>query len=114
MEPMKPMQPMKKMEPMETMQPVERMEPMEPPERWWPEHLGQPSSSGGQNRMRYAFFPDDYILLVETDGKLQAYDSGNHRISGVSQQQSRGQSLSFSSQNGNVDLNELKQVDLPL
>ncbi len=34
--------------------------------------------------MRYAFFPDKQRLLVETNGKLATYDSGDHRISGVS------------------------------
>jgi hypothetical protein len=56
MEPMKPMEPMQPMEPMEPMEP---MQPMAPPEQWWPESLGSPSASGGQNEMRYAFFPQD-------------------------------------------------------
>ena len=110
MKPMKPMQPMQPMEPMESMKP---MKPMAPAERWWPEHLGQPSTAGEQNQTRYAFFLEDYTLLVEIAGKLTAYDSGNNRITGVAQQQSDDQSLTFSSQNGTIDLNELKQIDLP-
>ncbi len=47
MEPMKPMAPMKPMEP---------MKPMAKSEAWWPADLGDPSSSGSQNDMRYAFF----------------------------------------------------------
>ena len=27
------------------------------PIAWWPSELGQPSSSGGQNQIRYAYFP---------------------------------------------------------
>jgi hypothetical protein len=58
--------------------------------------------------MRYAFFPHKRRLLVEQDGKLTTYDSGDHRIGGVSQQQSRGQSLAFTDQNGSVTLDDLK------
>lgn len=105
MEPMKPMAPMKPMEPMKPMQ------PMQPMEAWWPGELGEPSTSGGQNGVRYAFFPDKHRLLIERDGKLTTYDSGDHRIGGVSQQQSEGQSLAFTSQSGLVKLEELKQID---
>lgn len=49
MEPMKPMAPMKPMEP---------MKPMDPPASdWWPKGLSNPSSSGSQNDLRYAFSP---------------------------------------------------------
>jgi hypothetical protein len=59
------------------------MEPMKAPERWWPEELGeQPNSAGGQNEMRYAFFGDQHRLAIDTgDGKVQVYDTGDHRIS---------------------------------
>jgi hypothetical protein len=102
MEPMKPMAPMKPMEP---------MKPMAPAEKWWPDHLGQPSTSGSQNDMRYAFFPDQQRLLVEHGGKCTTYDSEDHRISGVSQQQSHDQHLAFTSQNGTVNLSELHQIE---
>jgi hypothetical protein len=77
---------------------------------WWPAALGTPSSSGGQNDMRYACFPDERRLAVMRDGKVRVYDTGDHRITGFSQQQSTGQTLSFSSQNGTVRLEELKEV----
>jgi hypothetical protein len=60
--------------------------------------------------MRYAFFAEKQRLLIEQGGKLTTYDSGDHRISGVSQQNIQGQSLAFTSQNGSVKLDELKQV----
>ena len=59
--------------------------------------------------MRYAFFPDKQRLLVETDGKLVTYDSGDHRISGVSQ--SNGQAPSFTTQDGDVNVSDLKVMD---
>jgi len=98
------------LEPMKPMQPMEPMKPMGGGEKWWPEDLGQPSTSGSQNAMRYAFFPDKQRLLIEQDGKLTTYDSGDHHINGVSQQDSQGQSLTFTSQNGPVKLDTLKQV----
>jgi hypothetical protein len=81
---------------------MEPMKPMSGGEKWWPEDLGQPSTSGSQNGMRYAFFPENRRLLTEQGGKLTTYDSGDHRISGVSQQQSQGQSLAFTDQNGSA------------
>jgi hypothetical protein len=69
-----------------TVEPMKPMEPMKPPseDKWWPPDLGQPSTSGSQNDMRYAFFPEKRRLLIEQDGKLATYDSADHRISGVS------------------------------
>ncbi|ACK50699.1 conserved hypothetical protein [Methylocella silvestris BL2] len=97
------------MEPMQPMKPMEPMKPMSWGEKWWPDELGQPSSSGAQNNMRYAFFPQKHRLLIEQDGKLTSYDSGDHQISGV-QQSGGSQPPSFTSQNGSVWLEELKKV----
>ncbi len=98
------------MEPMKPMKPMEPMKPMSGGEKWWPEDLGQPSTSGSQNSMRYAFFPEKHRLLIEQDGKVTTYDSGDHRISGVSQQHGQGQSLAFADQNGSVKLDDLTQL----
>ena len=77
-------------------------------EKWWPDNLGEPSSTGSQNSMRYAFFPKAHRLLIERDGNLSTYDSGEHQISGVQQS---GDLPNFTSQNGVVRLDELKKVD---
>jgi hypothetical protein len=98
------------MEPMEPMKPMAPMKPMSAGDKWWPDDLGEPSASGSQNGMRYAFFPEKHRLLVEHDGKLATYDSGDHRISGVSQQHGKDQSLAFTDQNGSVELHDLRQV----
>ena len=100
MEPMKPMRPMKPMEPMKS---------MGGGEAWWPEELGAPASSGSQDGLRYAFFPDRRRLLVERDGRLTAYDSGDHRIGGV--RQAGGGTATFTDGDGTVDLGDLKTVD---
>jgi hypothetical protein len=77
---------------------------------WWPDGLGTPSATGAQNDMRYACFPDQHRLAVTQDGRVRVYDTGDHRIGGFSQQQSGGQSLSFSSQLGTVRLEDLQEV----
>jgi hypothetical protein len=76
----------------------------------WPAELGQPSSSGGQNNMRYAVFPDSRRLAIDMNGQVEIFDTLDHWISGVSQQQSGDQSLSFSSQYGNVRVSDLPRV----
>jgi hypothetical protein len=104
---------MKPMSGMKPMTPMKPMEPMKAPERWWSEELGEnPNSAGGQNETRYAFFGDRQRLAVDTgDGNVQVYDTGDHRISGVQQQQSgSGKKVTFTSQHGEVDLATLKSA----
>jgi hypothetical protein len=78
---------------MEPMKPMETMKPMDAGPKWWPEDLGELGTSGSQNDVRYVFFPQSHRLAIQQDGKLALYDSGDHQISGVSQQQGGGQSL---------------------
>ncbi|OLP54588.1 hypothetical protein BJF92_03205 [Rhizobium rhizosphaerae] len=78
---------------------------------WWPAELGQPSSSGGQNDSAYAVFPGSQRLAIREGGEVAIYDTGSHMISGVSQQQGGGQSLSFSSQLGTFPVSSLRRVD---
>lgn len=79
------------------------------PEQWWPAGLGTASATGAQNGMRYACFPDSRRMAIEQAGTVTLYDSGDHRISGVSQQQSGSQDLTFSSQHGTI-----RAADLPV
>lgn len=68
--------------------------------QWWPIDLGVPFSSGAQNNIRYAVFPKR--LAVELNGDVTIYDTLDHNIGGVSQQQGGDTSLTFSSQYGTV------------
>ncbi len=77
--------------------------------QWWPAELGSPASTGAQNDLRYAFFPDARRLAIQQDGLVRVYDTGEHRLSGFSQQQGGGQSLTFMGQFGLV-----RVADLPL
>ncbi len=74
---------------------------------WWPDGLGTPSASGAQNGLRYACFPQARRVAVEQGSRVTVYDSGEHRISGVSQQQGGGEGLVFSSQIGSVRAQDL-------
>jgi hypothetical protein len=77
---------------------------------WWPSDLGMPASTGAQNNMRYACFPDRRRLALDVNGQISVYDTGDHWITGFSQQQSGDQSLTFTSQYGVVRLDSLNQV----
>jgi hypothetical protein len=75
---------------------------------WWPSDLGSPSSTGGQNDSRYAYFPDTRRLAILENGRLSIYDTLDHRIGGVQQQQGgQSGSLSFSSQFGTFSVGSL-------
>jgi hypothetical protein len=83
---------------------------------WWPGDLGVPASVGAQNNLRYAWFPSTQRLAVDLGGNIRGgdiwvYDTGDHQIGGVSQQQSGGgMSLTFTSQHGVVDIASLPIV----
>ena len=79
---------------------------------WWPAELGSPSSSGGQNDARYAIFPGTRRLALEQRGQVTVYDTLDHQIGGVQQQQGGygSGSLSFSSQYGTFSVDSLPQV----
>jgi hypothetical protein len=102
---------MEPLNPMAPMEPIKPMEPLKFDPPWWPDDLGSPASSGGQNGLRYAFFPEKRRLLVEQDGKKTVYDSGDHQISGVSQQSGPSSSLVFTSQSGPVALDTLRRAE---
>jgi len=80
---------------------------------WWPGDLGSPSSSGAQNNIRYAFFPQAQRLVVERDGQVSVFNTLDHRISGVSQQQGGSTSLTFTSQYGTVSTLSLPLISGP-
>jgi hypothetical protein len=77
----------------------------------WPAELGQPSSSGGQNDVRYAYFPHVSRLAIDRGGNMTIYDTLDHNIGGVQQQQGGPSgTLSFSSQRGTFTVDSLPVV----
>ena len=79
---------------------------------WWGPDLKWPNSAGGQNGMRYAWFSQARRLAIESNGQVIIYDTLDHNIGGVSQQQSGGYSVTFSSQYGYVDLSRLPVISI--
>jgi hypothetical protein len=77
---------------------------------WWPPDLGVPASTGAQNNLRYACFPERRRLALDVGGRVSLYDTGNHSITGFSQQQAGDQSLTFTSQRGVVRLDSLPLI----
>ncbi len=77
---------------------------------WWPDGLGHAASLGSQNDLQYAYFPSSHRLAINQGGRITVYDTADHNISGVSQQQSGDQSLTFTSQRGVVRVGDLKVV----
>ncbi len=107
------MEPMEPMEPMKPMKPMQPMAPMQADDSWWPEGLSNPSASGAQNDLQYAFFPQQQRLAIRQGGSVQQYDTGDHAISGVGQSQGgRGSDGSpvFSTAQGGVALSSLRKI----
>ena len=77
---------------------------------WWPRELGHPSSVGSQNDMRYAIFAEKHRLVIDDHGQVKIYDTGDHIIAGVSQRQSTGSTITFTSQHGIVSVSNLARV----
>jgi hypothetical protein len=82
----------------------------DPRDTWWPRDLGTPTATGAQNDVRYAVFGDSGRLAVEVNGQVSVYDTGEHRIGGVSQQQGPGGVVMFSTPAGTVSLAGLAAV----
>ena len=76
---------------------------------WWPGDLGMAGSTGSQNNLRYAYFPNARRLAIDQGGQVTVYDTLDHQIGGFGQQQSGDQSITFTSQYGVV-----RVADLPL
>lgn len=77
---------------------------------WWPDGLGVPAATGGQNDMRYAWFPQMRRLAVQAGGETRVYDTGEHMIGGFGQQQGSDSSITMTSQLGTVRLADLPVV----
>ena len=79
----------------------------------WPPELGQSSSQGSQNDMRYALFPQTRRLAISVGGRTTIYDTLDHQIGGFGQAQGGDQTLSFTSQHGLVRVSDLPVVPMP-
>ena len=99
------------MEPMKPMKPMKPMEPMKGQDSWWPEALGQPSTAGSEDDLRYAYFADGHRLAVSRGGEVTIYDTADREITGVSQHRGGGEGeISFTSPQGEVPIASLRKV----
>lgn len=81
-------------------------------DQWWPSALGEPSATGSQGDLRYAYFDPSRRLAILSAGDLAVYDTGEHRITGVSQSQHDGRAhVVFTSQLGVLSLDQLRRND---
>jgi hypothetical protein len=78
--------------------------------QWWPAELGSPNTSGSQNQYRYAYFANMHRLAISDGMNVTIYNTLDHNIGGVSQQQGGVAGVGFTSQYGNVDLRTLPLV----
>jgi hypothetical protein len=79
---------------------------------WWPADLGMPNGTGAQNQVRYAYFNNARRLAVNLNGHVTVYDTLDHQIGGVSQQQGSGGTLTFTSQYGTVPVTNLPVISV--
>ena len=77
--------------------------------QWWPKELGSPASDRRAERHALRLFPGGAPARDPARRPMRVYDTGDHQISGFSQQQGGDQSLTFTSQYGLV-----RVADLPL
>lgn len=85
---------------------------MRQPYNWWPEELGNPSSTGSRNALRYAYFPEARRLAVDFGGSVEVYDTTGFNIQGFAGQQQGGDaaSVTLTSNRGPVRLDRLPRV----
>jgi hypothetical protein len=81
--------------------------------RWWPDDLGTPAQTGGQNDIRYALFTRANRLVVRNGRKLIVYDTSGHEVTGASQQQAGSfGSIVIHTRRGVVPLDSLTVVEM--
>lgn len=77
---------------------------------WWPAELGLASTSGTSEELRYAYFPQDRRLAVESGGTLTIYDIGDYQFRGLLQAQSAGGAITIMTQRGRMRLSDFATI----
>jgi hypothetical protein len=97
---------------MEKMKPMAPMNPMQPIkiDRWWPAELGNPSTSGSADDVRYAYFPERRRLIIERAGHRTTFDTADHQFIGALQVSAEPKTLWFLSQRGRIDVESLPKT----
>jgi hypothetical protein len=92
------------------MKPIEPTNPLEFKEspRWWPDDLGEPTATGGQNGMQYAYFRKARRLLVRRGDATESYDVEPVDLRGIFQDGDAADTT-FSSSEGVIPFSQLKR-----
>jgi hypothetical protein len=94
------------------MKPMKPMKPMQfsNAPRWWPEDLGQPNATGGQDQVQYAYPKDVHRLLLREEGRISIYDTGGYQIQGISQASDIAHARVLTD-GGPIEISQLKQLE---
>jgi hypothetical protein len=76
----------------------------------WPPEFGPASTSGSSEELRYAYFPKNRRLAVESDGSLMIYDIGDYQFRGLLQAQSAGGAITIMTQRGRMRLSDFATI----
>jgi len=80
----------------------------------WPSELGIASTGGTSADMRYAYFPQNRRLAVESRGILTIYDTAEYQFRGMLEAHSaEAVGVSILTQRGRVRLSDLVTVSSP-
>jgi hypothetical protein len=72
---------------------------------------GKPAFQGSQNDMKYAYYPEKHIFILEQYGELGKYNTKGYQVSGVSQQQSNfSQDLKLNTDKGEIAISALPKL----
>lgn len=72
---------------------------------------GTPALKGSQNDMRYAYYPEKNIFIVEQYDKVSKFNTEGYQISGISQQQSNfSQDLKLTTDKGEITIASLPKL----
>ena len=94
---------------MTPMAPMTSMAPMTAEQRWWPEALGTPASTGAQNGLCYALFPTQKRLAVMQGDRCRLFDAGDQQILAVAVDNSSG-AVMVSTAAGERPLSQLTEL----
>jgi hypothetical protein len=81
-------------------------------ESWWPASYGHPTAHGCQSGIRYALFPGRHCVLVQIGSRIDCYDTADHQVHGVGQQQGHSSRLVLSTATGEVPLDRLECIPI--
>jgi hypothetical protein len=81
-------------------------------ESWWPASYGHPTAHGCQSGIRYALFPGRRCVLVQVGSRIDCFDTADHQVRGVGQQQGHASRLVLTTATGEIPLDHLECIPI--